>query len=213
MPVVVEGVPELKKALKKFAPDLLAQMNAEIRVALKEVTSDAKAKVPGQAPGNMYNWQDRGIEPASRTSRARGFPKYNSNVIRRGLTYSIARSRPNSRGFASLYALLNKSAVGAIVETAGSQNPSGRPQKASRQYGQSSKQIGQSNNPNAGAFFVGRMNAVGPLKKHDNKSKFRGRLLYAAYAENNGKALDATFRAIEKASKLFKERTTVRKAA
>lgn len=213
MPVVVEGVTELKKALKKFAPDLLAQMNDEIRTALKEVTNDAKSKVPGQAPGNMYNWQDKGIEPASRTSRARGFPKYNSNVIKRGLTYSIARKKANSKGFSSLYSLLNKSAVGAIVETAGSQNPFGRPQKATRQYGQSSKEIGQSNNPNAGAFFVGRMNAVGALKKYDNKSKFKGRLLYAAYAENNGKALDATFRAIDKASRLFRERTTVRKAA
>lgn len=213
MPVVVEGVPELKKALKRYAPDLLKQMNAEIRVALKEVTNDAKAKVPGQAPGNMYNFQDKGVEPVSRTSRKRGFPKYNSSVIRRGLTYSIARGKRNRKGFASLYSLLNKSAVGAIVETAGSQNPTGRPQKASRQYGQSSKEIGQSNNPNAGAFFVGRMNAVGALKKYDNKSRFRGRLLYAAYAENNGKALDATFRAIEKASRLFKERTTVRKAA
>ena len=213
MPVVVEGVPELKKALKKFAPDLLKQMNDEIRVALKEVTADAKAKVPGTVPGNMYNFEDKGVEPKSRTSRYRGFPKYNSNVIKRGLTYSIARSKPNSAGFSSLYSLLNKSAVGAIVETSGSQNPRGRMQKASRGYGQSSKEIGQSNNPDAGAFFVGRMNAVGPLKKYDNKSKLKGRLLYAAYAENNGKALDATFRAIEKASRLFKERATVRKAA
>lgn len=213
MPVVVEGVPELKRALKKYAPDLRKQMDDEIRVALKEVVVDARQKVSGQAPGNMYNWQDNNVEAESRTSRQRGFPKYNSNVIRRGLTYSLGRSKFNRAGFASLYSLLNKSAVGAIVETAGRVHPRGRTQKAGRGYGQSSKNIGQSNNPQAGAFFVGRMNGVGPLKQYDKFERGRGRLLLAAYAENNGKALDATFRAIDKASRLFKERATVRKAA
>jgi hypothetical protein len=37
--------------------------------------------------------------------------------------------------------------------------------------------------------------------------------LFAAYAENEGKALDGVMRAIDKASRLFKERATVRKAA
>jgi hypothetical protein len=57
------------------------------------------------------------------------------------------------------------------------------------------------------------MNDVGPLKQYDKFERGRGRLLYAAYAENNGKALDATFKAIDKASRLFKQRSTVRKAA
>jgi hypothetical protein len=212
MPVVVEGVPELKKALKKFAPDLLKEMNAEIKVALKEVTDDAKAKVPGQAPGNLYSWNDNGVEAKSRTSRERGFPKYNGRVIRRGLTYSIGRSKRNRQGFASLYSLLNKSAVGAIVETSGRVHPYGRPQAGNRNS-KSTKDYGSSNNPVAGRIFVGAMNAVGPLKQYDKFERGRGRLLYAAYAENNGKALDATFKAIDKASRLFKQRSTVRKAA
>ena len=213
MPVVVEGVPELKKALKKFAPDLLKEMNAEIRFALKEVVKDAEAKVPGQAPGNLYNWNDKGREPVSRVTGRRAFPLYNSGVIRRGLTYSIARKKANSKGFASLYSLLNKSAVGAIVETAGNQSPYGRKQIANRQFGESYKNIGNSNNPNAGRIFVGAMNGVGPLKRYDSKSGFRGRILYAAYAENNGKALDATMKAIAKAAATLKSRSTVRKAA
>lgn len=213
MPVVVEGVPELKKALKKFAPDLLKEMNAEIRVALKEVTDDAKAKVPGVAPGRLTNWNDKGYEPVSRIQGRRAFPRYNSSVIRKGLTYTIGRSKRNKSGYAALYSLLNKSDVGSIVETAGSQNPYGRKQRANRAYGESYKNIGNSNNPNAGAIFVGSMNAVGPLKKYDAKSYNRGRLLYAAYAENNGKALDATMRAIEKASNAFKAMAKAKKAA
>lgn len=200
MPVVVDGVPELKKALKKFAPDLRKQMDDEVRVALKEVTNAAKAKVPAQAPGGLYNWQDKGVEAKSRTGRATGFPKYNARVIRRGLTYSLGKSRPNRAGFSSLYSLLNKSASGAIAETAGRANPGGSARS-------------QSNNPNAGARFIGGMNGIGAMKSLDRRQKSTGRILFAAYAENEGKALDATFAAINKAARLLKERATVRKAA
>jgi hypothetical protein len=51
------------------------------------------------------------------------------------------------------------------------------------------------------------------MKSLDRRQKNTGRILFAAYAENNGKALDATFRAIDKAARLFKERATLRKAA
>ena len=212
MPVVVEGVPELKKALRKFAPDLLKEMNAEIKVALKEVVKDAQAKVPGQAPGGLYNWNDNGMEAQSRTSRERGFPKYNGRVIRKGLTYSIGRQKRNRQGFASLYSLLNKSAVGAIVETAGRLNKFGREQAGNRNS-KNNKLYGSSNNPQAGYDFVMSMNGVGPLKQYDKFNRGKGRLLYAAYAENNGKALDATFKAIDKAARLFKQRSTMRRAA
>jgi hypothetical protein len=57
------------------------------------------------------------------------------------------------------------------------------------------------------------MNGIGPMKSLDRRQKNTGRILFAAYAENNGKALDATFRAIDKAARLFKERATLRKAA
>lgn len=201
MPVVVEGVPELKKALKKFAPDLRKQMDDEIRVALKEVTNAAKAKVPSQSPGGLYNWQDKGVEAVSRTSRARAFPKYNARVIRRGLTYSLGRSKRNRSGFSSLYSLLNKSASGAIAETAG------------RLSGANGSSRSESNNPQAGARFIAGMNGIGAMKSHDGRQKSTGRILFAAYAENEGKALDGVFRAIDKASRLFKERATVRKAA
>lgn len=213
MPVVVSGVPELKRALKKYAPDLRKQMDAEIRVALKEVTDAAKAKVPGMAPGNLFNWNDTGSEVNSRTSKVREFPKYDSGLIRRGITYKMGSTRFNRAGFSGLYSLFNKDAAGSIIELAGRVHPQGRVQKANRRYGQSYKDIGQSNNPNAGRIFVGAMNAVGPLKQYDKFARGRGRLLYAAYAENQGKALDATMRAIDKASRLLNERTKTRKAA
>jgi hypothetical protein len=57
------------------------------------------------------------------------------------------------------------------------------------------------------------MNGIGPLKQYDKFQRGRGRVLYAAYADNQGKALDATMRAIDKASRLLNERTKIRKAA
>ena len=201
MPVVVSGVPELKRALKQFAPDLRKQMDDEIRTALKEVTNAAKAKVPDQAPGGLYNWQDNGSESKSRTSRARAFPKYNARIIRRGLTYSMGRTKRNMSGFAGLYTLFNKSASGAIAETAG------------RLSGASGSRRSESNNPNAGARFISGMNGIGAMKSVDGRQKSTGRILFAAYVENEGKALDATFRAIDKAAKALNARAKARKAA
>ena len=212
MPIVVEGIPELRRALKAYAPDLRKQMDAEIRVALKEVVNDARAKVLGGVPGNLYNWQDRGIEPVSRTSKFRAFPKYDATTIRQGLTYSMGRTRRNRYGFAGLYSLFNKDAAGAIVEKAGTISPFGRKQMGNRGSG-STQVYGRSNNPDAGRQFVGAMNDVGRLKQYDKFQRGRGRLLYAAYAENQGKALDAVMKAIDKASKLLQARSTVRRAA
>ena len=157
--------------------------------------------MPSQAPGGLYNWQDNGVEAKSRTSRATGFPKYNARVIRRGLTYSLGRGKRNRSGFASLYSLLNKSASGAIAETAG------------RLSGASGSSRSQSNNPQAGSRFISGMNGIGAMKSVDRRQKTTGRILYAAYAENEGKALNAVFKAIDKAARLLKERATVRKAA
>jgi hypothetical protein len=193
MPVVVEGIVGLRKALKNYAPDLQKQMDAEVRIALKDVIKEARNKVPEST--RLYNWQDKGIEPKSRTGRDRGFPKYNPTLIRRGMTYSLGKQRRNRAGFVSLFTLFNKSAIGAIVETAGRANPSGSNRS-------------MSNNPNAGAMFNTTLsNQVGALKSYKGgDQKTRGRLLFAAYAENQGKALDAIMKAIDKATMQFNAR-------
>lgn len=211
MPVVVEGIPELKRALKNFAPDLRKEMDDEIRAALKAVVVDAKGKVPSSAPGNLYNWNETEREPISRTGKFRAFPKYDATLIRQGMTYSIGQQKRNRQGFAGMFSLFNKDAAGSIIELAGRVHPQGRKQKAARQFGESSKDIGQSNNPNAGRIFVGAMNDL-PMKQYDKFQRNRGRLLYAAYAENQGRALDAVFKAIDKAAKALKARGTAKAA-
>ena len=193
MPVVVEGIVGLRKALKTYAPDLQKQMDTEIRTAMKDVIKDARRRVPEST--RLYNWTDNGQTRQSRTGRATAFPAYNQSLIRRGLTYSIGKQRRNRAGFVSLFTLFNKSAIGAIVETAGRANPSG----SSRS---------QSNNPQAGQMFNTTLsNQVGALKSYKGGDrKTTGRLLYAAYADNQGRALDAIMAAINKANDAFNKR-------
>lgn len=194
MPVVIEGVVGLKKALAVIAPDIKKQLDKEVREALKPILADAKSKVPNYAPGGLYNYNDPGYERKSRTSRKRGFPSYNPKAIRKGLTYSVATGRMKQSGFVSLFTLFNKSASGAIIETAGRKNPNGDSQS-------------QSNNKNAGARFIGAMNGIGALKDYSGRGQMStGRLLYAAYARNEGKAVNATLTAIEKAKQNLYQR-------
>lgn len=209
MPVVVAGVSELKRALKKYAPDLRKEMDQTIKAELKSVINEARAKVPGSPPGNLFNWQDRGQDPNSRTSKTRPFPLYNSMYIRKGLVYRTGTSRTNPYGFAALFSLWNSSDAGSIIEIAGRESPYGRPQMGNR-GSKSTQKFGRSNNPDAGRKFVGAMNGVGALKSYEStnaaKRRSTGRLLYAVYADRQGKTLDAVMRAIELAANKFKMR-------
>lgn len=193
MPVEVKGLVETQRALRKLAPDLYKAMNKEIRIALKVVVNDAKSMVQPNVYG-LYNWQDKGNLVKSRTSRDEAFPKYNEQVIRKGLTYKLGRSRRNSLGFTGTYILLNRSRVGSIIETAGRKNFNGDPRS-------------QSNNRNAGAHFNRSIQGTYGGLKNIGKSRFdSGRLLYRAFYEDQGKVTDAVFKAINKAQTEFKNK-------
>jgi len=209
MPVVLSGVDELKRALKKYAPDLRKEMDATIRAELKSVINETRDKVPGSPPGGLYGWQDKGQDVVSRTSKSRAFPRYNQMLIRKGLVYRSGTSKRQSTGFAALFSLWNSSAAGSIIEVAGRENRYGREQMGNR-GSKSTQKFGRSNNPDAGRIFVGAMNDIGALKSYDSsaasKQRSTGRLLYAVYADRQGKTLDAVMKAIELAKRKFDER-------
>lgn len=190
MPVEVKGLVETQKALKKLAPDLYDNMRQEIRVALRTVSNDAKQMVQPAVYG-LYNWQTTGAEVKSRTSRKEAFPKYDPKVIRKGLTYTLGRSKRNNAGFIAMYSLLNKSRAGSIIETAGRKNINGDPRS-------------QSNNPNAGAHFNRAIQGTyGGFGKVGKSRMDQGRLLFKAVENDQGKVYDAVFKAIAKAEHLF----------
>lgn len=189
MPIRVEGVNEVKRALRRFDPDLFKAMNKEIGTTLKGVANEAKLDVPQVF---LSGAADTGAVRRSRTSRKDAFPVYNSSTIRRGLTYSLARKKGNTSGWTAAYSLLNKSRIGAIAEIAGTKNPYGDPRS-------------KSNNPQAGRQFIEALNKdIGTIER---VGKGRGRLMYQALAANQGKARDAILKAIETAAMKYKAAT------
>ena len=120
--VEVKGARELRRALKKYTPDLAKEVNQEMASYLKPVVRQARSYLPAQAP--LSNW---GKESASaETINYRPFPKYNGLKARRGVGYTTVPSKPNKKGFSYLAQIFNSNAGGAIYETAGRLNPNGR---------------------------------------------------------------------------------------
>ena len=199
MPTEVKGVIELRKALNKFAPDLAKELTKEITGSLKVIQKSARGFVPNTAPGNLYNW-DRvpSSEPKvfNTSGRVRPFPRYDATEIKRGIVYRTGYGKPNSKGFRSLFRVKNSSAVGAIYEKAGRLNPNGSSES-------------KSNNPTAGARFVQQGPLYGSKKMGQD---MRGRALYRAWEQDQGKQLVAIFKAIDNARDQLNKRSTVSSA-
>lgn len=176
MPVSVKGVVELRKALRQFAPDLGKALNKEMGIALKPIVKEARGFLPSNS-SVLSNW-------AGTKTRSDGrFPQYDYAVARRGITYKTTPSKPNRKGFRSLATIWNKSAAGAIYETAGRKNPD--------------------------STFVRNLdNKFAATQK--GQDKMRGRVIYRAWEENQGKATAAVIRAIEKAADLLQQRSKLK---
>ena len=198
MPADVTGALELRKALKKLSPELAKESQKEISGLLRSITNKAKGFVPSEAPlsgwGNAVGvWQNR---------------VYDANDIKRGITFSASPSKPNKRGFRSIATIYNKSAAGAIYETAGRKNPNGQPSQASTRgkyssYVDTSSQVNKSANPNAGKQFIDAMPPIYKVERRKGQGgrvsrKMNGRLIFKAWGEDNGKVNAKVIKAIEK---------------
>jgi len=191
MPVVIKGADEVRRALRKFDPDLYKEMNKEIRPVLSGMVRQAKALVPTYfLSGAMSD----GSEAVAKASGGRGFPKYDSTSIRKGLTYSMGRQKRQRNGWQSLYSLLNKSAMGVIVEWAGRRNANGAPDS-------------RSNNPHAGQQFIDRANQIGSLKQVGKGRQNQGRIAFAAVHDNFNRAVSNIKDAIDRAQSIANRRT------
>jgi len=186
MPIVeIRGNSDLRKALRTFAPDLEKNLRKEMASGLKPVVAAAKGYVPADAP--MSGW-------AARSFSESRFPFYSASTIIKGITYSTSVSKKNKNGFNSMARIMNKSAVGAIYETAGRKNPQGQPWGG---RDATSKRVSHSNNPTAGATFIGNLD---PLV---SSLQGRGRLIYRAWAEDKGRAHGIIMRAIDQTTTEF----------
>ena len=165
-----------------------------LRKSLREFTPDLAKKLPKEigaalkpitksAKGYL---PDRGQVLSGWLPRQMSeatFPAYDPRVVKSGVGYKTTPSKPNSRGFRSLARVFNKTAAGAIYETMGRKTPDSPFVK------------------NQMAKSGGSMRGQGLMK---------GRALYRAYDENNGKARIAVLEAIQSAARRLNDRATVR---
>lgn len=203
MPTVeLRGNTELRMALKRFAPDLEKNLRKEMTAGLKPVVTRARGYVTAEPP--MSHWfggkSAKKITQYTSQFRKGKFPLYNPTIIKRGIVFSTSVSKHNKNGFTSNAAIYNKSAVGAIYETAGRKNPQGQ-KWVGPKAGGTGKGVSRSANPNAGATFIANL-----PKLVESKQGF-GRLIYRAWAEDLGRAHKIVNVALDKTKKEFYARS------
>jgi hypothetical protein len=176
MQITIAGNADLRKALRRFAPDLEKSLKKEIASVLSPVVKQARGFVPSTAP--LSGWAPRSFSEGL-------FPPFVTSQIRSGIGYKTTASKRNARGFSSQASIFNASRAGAIYESAGRNIDKWRKQGSS----DGSKSI----NPNAGVQFVDALPTLtGSLKG-------RGRLIFKAWSLNQGKAEGAVRKAISTA--------------
>jgi hypothetical protein len=164
MPTELKGANALRKALKQFSPDLDKEVRGEMVGFLKPLVKKARGYMPANS-AMPSGWVG--------TSEDGGFPKYDASVARRGIGYKLTPTKPNRQGWISTVSIRNRSAGGAIYETAG------------RKSGNSGK-------------FTPRLQ--GTLA---GSGKMQGRAMFKAYREDEGKAKAGVIKALEKAAAKF----------
>jgi len=221
MPVELKGADKLRKALREFEPDLAKATTKQMAAALKPITNKARGFMP--ATGSMLSgWTS--ASSSTETTNYRHFPKYDQTEAKRGVKYSTSPSKPNKRGFVSLARIVNISAGGAIYETAGRKNADGQPSQASTRgiysdYIDTSNKVNKSLNPNAGKQFIARANSLGNLvnarprqqgQAGRSTRKMTGRVIFRAFAEDQGRVTAAVIKAIGNSAIEFRAKTGVK---
>ena len=165
MPTELKGANDLRKALKKFSPDLDKATRDEMVGFLKPIVKMARGFLPSNsdAPSGF-------VKHEVKTAK---FPMYDASEARRGIGYKLTPTKPNREGWSSTVSIHNKTAAGAIVETAG-------------------RKSGLSGNfsPRFSGTFAGR-------------GKMQGRAMFKAYDQDQGKAKAGVIKALEKAAAKF----------
>jgi len=228
MPASVKGGVELRKALKQFTPDLAKETQKELAAILKPITAKARGFIPSTTP--LSGWADSN-QKGSWSNRV-----WSSSEAKRGIGYKTTPSKPNRSGFRSLARIVNASVSGAIYETAGRKNPQGRPQGKMREVviptrrldtgvgehrymTSTGKGYGKSNNPYAGQQFIDAMNQTGQIvnayvrqegQRGRASNKMKGRAIFRAWAEDQGRTQAAVIKAIESSKDKLESRLKVK---
>lgn len=228
MPVNITGVEGTLKAMRKFDPDLAKQMNKQIKGAMLPIRDKSRGFAPSNS--SMLSGWTRASASES-TAKYRAFPKYDQSEVTSGIVY---RQGANNRGQVAgakftrrwqvTHFIANNSPGGAIFETSGRVHPNGRPTsrvvssrhklEKDRKYRVASGTTKDMNslNPNAGKQFLAPLGQIygsrGTVDPRFGNTDQRGRLIYRAWAENQGRAAHAVNLAINVAVAQFNATNT-----
>jgi hypothetical protein len=184
----IQGLNAAIKNIRKISPDLLKEMNREIKVLTKEMVQDAKGYAPRTVPAGLSNWGDAG----------RKWKAFDGSEIVKGIKVSTARNKIGKNGWSSQVKLMNASAAGAIYETAGRKNPTGQPWVGPK--GGGGNNYSHSRNPNAGKQFIDAIERDSGLIVRGEK---QGRIITRAFDENKAEIVPAVTSAIIRATDKF----------
>jgi hypothetical protein len=111
MPTELKGANELRKALKKFSPDLDKETRDEMVGFLKPLVKKAKGFLPSndQMPSGF-------VKHEVKTAK---FPMYDAGEARRGVGYKLTPTKPNAQGWSSTVSIHSKRAAAVIYDWAG----------------------------------------------------------------------------------------------
>ena len=204
MPVNVTGVQATLKDMRKFDPDLAKQMNKQMKTAMMPILE--KSKAYALANSEMLSGWTKADAFGPQSRKYRAFPKYDQSEVVKGIIYrqgannfgEVAGAKFRRR-FQVTHYIANTSAGGAIYETSGRLAVAARPSR--------------SLNPNARAQFLEPLGPIygtqGTRDPRFGNTDHRGRLIYRAWDEDNGRAARAVNLAIDTAVNQFNARKAV----
>jgi hypothetical protein len=221
VPVNIAGYAETLKAMKNFDEDLYKGMNKQIKAVMIPIRDKAR----GYAPPNgqmLSNWTSK-LAFGPQTTKYSPFPKYDQAETQKGIVYKPGQNkRTKGTAFNVSYYVANRSAGGAIYETAGRKSGLGGRStthlarvKGGGKFTQSGTKVDNNSlNPNAGRQLMAPM---GPLVGSTNelsrstKTANTGRLIFRAWAEDQGRVTHAVNLAINVAVNTFNATNTADK--
>lgn len=213
MPIVISGVKNTLDALDMVSVKAAHNVEREVHNATAPIVAKARGYAPTKAP--LSGW---GKAVGLWAGRA-----YNAFEVRAGIGFSDEPTAKNRNGFSYTAYIYNKSAAGAIYETAGRKNPNGRkPAPWVQHYANAgtpdarpdymirnnSKRYSRSDNPNAGKQFIDSMGMIYKVPRVKGQSgrvgrKKNGRLIFRAWGEDQGKVMGAVAKAYDKVIRDF----------
>jgi len=194
MPVVVNGVKQLQKALQDVDKDLNKEMSRNIKQAMLVVRDKARGYLPAQNEV-LSGWGKGTASLETIKDPNRLFPPYDYAFARSKVQYSAGQNKRNNKGFRAAFYVYNNSRSGAIFETAGRLN---KPRN------------NRSLNPNAPAQFNSAAEMLSSMK---GQGMQKGRVIYRAWDETKSQVIPVVVKAIDTVAVKFIKDTEIKRAA